>query len=98
MSNTKIEEPKKKMLSDRELDALINPTKAIILYNDPVNTFPHVIECLMKYCDHAKEQAEQCAIIVHHKGKTDIKHGDLSKLKPIAEALLENGLSVKIEE
>ena len=80
------------------IEELVNPTKALILYNDDYNTFPHVIECLVKYCDHSMEQAEQCALLVHHTGKCDVKHGSFEKLKPICEALLENGLTAKIEE
>lgn len=83
---------------DKAIDELVNPTKAIILYNDDHNTFDHVIYCLQRYCNHTYEQAGQCALIVHHKGKCDVKHGSFDKLKPICEALLENGLIAKIEE
>ena len=47
----------------------------IILYNDDVNTFEWVIECLVKYCNHDSIQAEQCAHIVHYKGKCAVKEG-----------------------
>ena len=30
----------------------------IILYNDEVNTFEHVIKSLIKFCNHTDEQAE----------------------------------------
>jgi ATP-dependent Clp protease adaptor protein ClpS len=82
---------------EHAIDELINPTKAIILYNDDHNTFPHVIECLRRYCGHSMEQAEQCTIIIHHNGKCDVKHGSFEKLKPVCEALLENGLTARIE-
>ena len=86
---------------EHELDVLIQEvtakTKAIILYNDDYNTFNHVIDCLVKYCDHNIIQAEQCALIVHHNGKCDVKHGSYDKLKPVCEALLEQGLTAKIE-
>ena len=68
----------------------------IILFNDDVNTFEWVIECLMKYCGHDSIQAEQCAHIVHHNGKCGVKTGTLHKLKPICEALLQKGLSAEI--
>lgn len=70
---------------------------AIILYNDDINSFDHVIDCLVKYCEHQPEQAHQCALIVHHNGKCDVKHGDYDTLRPIYEALLDNKLSAKIE-
>ncbi|MES2514504.1 MAG: ATP-dependent Clp protease adaptor ClpS [Bacteroidota bacterium] len=68
----------------------------IILYNDDVNTFEWVIECLIRYCGHEAIQAEQCAHIVHYKGKCAVKEGSLEELKPICETLLEKGLSAEI--
>jgi ATP-dependent Clp protease adaptor protein ClpS len=68
----------------------------IILFNDDVNTFEWVIECLMAYCGHDSIQAEQCAHIVHFTGKCAIKEGPFNTLKPICEVLLEKGLSAEI--
>ena len=62
-----------------------------------VNTFEHVIECLMNYCRHEPHQAEQCALTVHNKGKCSVKEGDLDTLKPLKEALCENYIDAKIE-
>lgn len=90
--------PEESTMIDELVKELISKTKVIVLYNDDHNTFDHVIKCLMKYCGHGMIQAEQCAHIVHYNGKTDIKHGDIKKLRPIYEALQEEGLSVKIEE
>jgi ATP-dependent Clp protease adaptor protein ClpS len=69
----------------------------IVLYNDEVNTFDHVIECLIKYCDQTPEQAEQCSMLVHYKGQCKVKHGSNIQLKPICEALCEQDLSASIE-
>jgi ATP-dependent Clp protease adaptor protein ClpS len=69
----------------------------LILYNDDVNTFDHVIDVLVKYCKHEVTQAEQCAYIVHYNGKCQIKRGTFKNLKPICEAILEAGLTAKIE-
>ena len=52
---------------------------------------------LVKYCDHSNIQGEQCAWIVHNNGKCSVKRGEFNKLKPICEALLEAGLTAKIE-
>lgn len=70
--------------------------KEIILFNDDVNTFDHVIDTLIHACDHSSEQAEQCAIIVHYKGKCTVKTGAYDDLKPRCSMLLEAGLSAEI--
>ena len=68
----------------------------IVLFNDDVNTFEHVIETLIRVCKHTNEQAEQCAILVHYKGKCTVKTGLLDELKPQCSSLLEAGLSAEI--
>ena len=75
---------------------LLNSQKSILLYNDEVNTFDHVIDSLCKYCDHDTVQAKQCAWIVHNNGKCLVKRGSYEELKPICNALNENGLSAQI--
>jgi len=69
----------------------------LTLYNDEVNTFDWVIECLIDVCQHKIEQAEQAAMIVHYKGKCIVKSGTWSVLEPRCTLLLERGLSAKIE-
>lgn len=68
----------------------------IVLYNDEVNTFDHVINSLIFACEHTPEQAEQCSIIVHYKGKCTVKTGEFNDLKPRCSMLLEAGLSAEI--
>lgn len=68
----------------------------IIVYNDDVNTFDHVIDTLIRVCDHTPEQAEQCSLIVHYNGKCTVKTDVLEKLKPQCTQLLEAGLSAEI--
>ncbi|MAZ71946.1 MAG: hypothetical protein CMC70_02245 [Flavobacteriaceae bacterium] len=68
----------------------------IVLYNDDVNTFDHVIDTLIYACEHTPEQAEQCSIIVHYKGKCTVKTGALTELKPRCSMLLDVGLSAEI--
>jgi ATP-dependent Clp protease adaptor protein ClpS len=68
----------------------------IVLYNDEVNTFDHVINTLIYACEHTPEQAEQCSIIVHYKGKCTVKTGEFNELKPRCSMLLEAGLSAEI--
>lgn len=68
----------------------------IVLFNDEVNTFDHVIETLCAVCDHTPVQAEQCALIVHHKGKCTVKTGEYNDLQPRCTLLLNAGLSAEI--
>ena len=78
------------------LDEDLSKQNEIILFNDDVNTFDHVIEALIHVCDHAPEQAEQCALIVHYKGKCTVKTGEYEELKPRCTRLLQAGLSAEI--
>ena len=68
----------------------------IVLFNDDVNTFDHVIETLVDVCEHSPEQAEQCSLIVHYKGKCTVKTGEYEDLKPRCGRLLRAGLSAEI--
>lgn len=80
-----------------DVSELLNGQSEIILYNDDVNTFDHVIDTLIKVCNHTAEQAEQCAILVHYKGKCTVKTGEFKKLKPQCLQLLDAGLSAEIQ-
>ena len=79
-----------------EVSTLEDREHEIILHNDDVNTFEHVIECLMAICDHTALQAEQCAYLVHYTGKCGVKTGSLDELVPKCSALLEEGLSAEV--
>ena len=81
-----------------EVDVLEQETNQnqIVLFNDDVNTFDHVIDSLIEICDHTLEQAEQCAILVHYKGKCTVKTGEYNDLKSRCTQLLTKGLSAEI--
>ncbi len=76
---------------------LSNLDKELVLYNDDFNTFDHVIDTLIKVCNHDAIQAEQCAMLVHFKGKCTVKTGNLALLKKLLLLLLDAGLTAKIE-
>ena len=91
MSNTK-----KKVQEEVDvLEEVINQNE-IVLFNDDVNTFDHVIDSLIEICEHTLEQAEQCAMLVHYKGKCTVKTGEYNDLKPRCSSLLNRGLSAEI--
>jgi ATP-dependent Clp protease adaptor protein ClpS len=69
----------------------------LTLHNDDVHTFDYVIDALVKICDHGYEQATQCTMLIHYKGKCDVKKGGFKDLKPMKDALLERELNATIE-
>lgn len=69
----------------------------LVLHNDDVNSFDHVMECLESICDHSLTQAEQCATIAHYKGQCEILRGNAPKLKHCRHELISRGLKVTIE-
>lgn len=91
-----IAEVKEKTLEEILLQEELVNQNEIVLYNDDVNTFDHVIDTLVYACEHTPEQAEQCSIIVHYKGKCTVKTGEYDDLVPRCSKLLEAGLSAEI--
>ena len=85
-----------KILEEVDVQEVTTQQHEIVLYNDDVNTFDHVIETLVLVCEHSEIQAEQCAILVHYKGKCTVKTGDLEELVPQCSLLLDAGLSAEI--
>ncbi len=69
----------------------------LVVYNDEVNTFDHVIATLIKVCGHTAEQAEQCTLLIHYKGKCTVKVGSYEELEGKCTALHDMSLSANIE-
>jgi ATP-dependent Clp protease adaptor protein ClpS len=69
----------------------------LVVFNDDFNTFDHVIESLVKVCEHETQQAEQCTWIIHYNGKCQVKRGEFEKLEPMCVALLERGITAEIQ-
>lgn len=80
-----------------ETDVLEQEIPSLIVWNDDVNTFDWVIESLVSVCEHDPLQAEQCALIIHHKGKCGVKKGSFDFLRPRAEALIDRGIQATID-
>jgi ATP-dependent Clp protease adaptor protein ClpS len=70
----------------------------LVVWNDDVNTFEWVIDTLIEICGHSKEQAEQCAMLIHHKGKYAVKKDSFEILKPQCEAIIDRSINATIEE
>ncbi|WP_320815527.1 ATP-dependent Clp protease adaptor ClpS [Flavobacterium sp.] len=86
-----------KIQEDVLVEESVGLNNEIILYNDDVNTFDHVIDTLVRVCDHEPIQAEQCAVLVHYKGRCTVKTGSYDELKPYCSSLLDAGLSAEIQ-
>ncbi|MGB1248301.1 MAG: ATP-dependent Clp protease adaptor ClpS [Chitinophagales bacterium] len=69
----------------------------LIVHNDEVNTFDWVIKALVEICEHSSIQAEQCSLFIHFQGKYAVKEGELSKLRPLRDAIVERGINATIE-
>ncbi len=87
---------KEKFSEELLLEEVTVKQHEIVLFNDDVNTFDHVIDTLISVCDHTPEQAEQCSLIVHYNGKCTVKTGDYDDLKPRCSKLLQAGLSAEL--
>ena len=68
----------------------------LIVFNDDINTFEHVIETLIKICRHSPEQAEQCTWIIHYNGKCSVKKGNEQNLIPMRNAICDRGISAEV--
>ena len=84
------------VLEETEVVTTSEEESKIVLYNDHVNSFEHVIMCLVAFCDHGFTQAEQCATIVHYKGKCIVKHGSKEDMILRAKKLSEEHLTVEV--
>ena len=90
------DDPKREHQEEGDVLVMEDEVYKIVLWNDDVNTFDFVIECLIEICEHTPEQAEQCTILVHYKGKCTVITGSMEKLKPMHEKLLSRGLTSEI--
>ena len=70
--------------------------KDVVVFNDDFNTFEHVIKTLIRVCKHSPEQAEQCTLLIHFKGKCAVKTGLFEELKPMKDSICEAGIDAKI--
>ena len=81
----------------RNIKSLQKLENSIVVFNDDVNTFDHVINTFIKILGHSPEQAEQCALLVHNKGKCKVKDGYYEELAPLCTAILKRGISAEVK-
>ncbi|MFT3908175.1 MAG: ATP-dependent Clp protease adaptor ClpS [Ferruginibacter sp.] len=82
---------------DQETLTIEQHPYSLVVWNDEVNTFEWVIETLIEICKHSQEQAEQCAFLIHNKGKYAVKNGSYETLKPQCDAITDRAIGATLE-
>ncbi len=95
LDNMTVEELEEVLVLDEVTDT--EDPAELVVYNDDVNTFEWVIQCFEEILKHNSAQAEQCAMLIHYKGKASVKKAPENVLKPMKDGLLDRGLSAVIE-
>lgn len=93
--STEYQEDEDVMVLDEDVDA--GEPAELVVFNDDHNTFDWVIQCFMDILKHSMEQAEQCSMLVHFKGRATVKTAQEKTLRPLREGLIDRGLSAVIE-
>jgi len=84
------------LVIDELLEQVVE-TSVLVVHNDDVNTIDYVINALMEICGMPSEQAEQCTLIIHYKGRYGVKDGSLNDLRPLKDAFIDRGINATIE-
>ncbi|QHV93739.1 MULTISPECIES: ATP-dependent Clp protease adaptor ClpS [Spirosoma] len=77
-------------------EVIATDVHSLVVFNDDVNTFDHVIETLIDVCHHTPEQAEQCTLLIHYKGKCAVKNGSWEELVPMRNEICRRGISAEV--
>jgi len=77
-------------------EKIVTDSHELIVFNDDINTFDHVITTLIDVCKHSPEQAEQCTHIIHYKGKCSVKLGSFKTLASMRSAICDRGISAEV--
>lgn len=87
----------KEVLDDHVL-VMDSPSYSLIVWNDDVNTFDWVIQTLQEVCGHSAEQAQQCTMLIHYKGKCAVQSGDYEEIKSQCDAITDRKISATVEQ
>ena len=81
-----------------QVETIALDTYSLVIFNDEVNTFDYVIQVLQKVCGHSPEQAEQCTLLIHYKGKCAVKSGGWDEMAAMRQDICRAGLSAEVLE
>lgn len=80
-----------------EILASVKESNRLILWNDDINTFDHVIFCMMHHLQYSEPEAERIAFKVHNEGKCAILEGSMTEMEIYRKILKAEGLTVSVE-
>ena len=93
--------PKKKKLPKVSPDdgsgSILGWDSQVVLFNDDVNTFEHVIDCLMAIFGHGRQLAEKITLEAHTRGRAIAEVEPREKAETHAAALVRQGLVATVE-
>ena len=90
-------ETQEETLTLEEILSSLKEMHRLILWNDDINTFDHVIFCMMKYLDYSESQAERIAWKVHNEGKCAVLEGSFTEMEIYRKILQQEGLTVTVD-
>lgn len=90
-------EVQEETVSLEEILSSLKEMHRLILWNDDVNTFEHVIWCMMKYLDYSEAQGEKIAWKVHNEGKCAVLEGSFTEVEVYRKILQQEGLTVSVD-
>jgi len=85
------------ILEEIQLETLVEKDWKLVVYNDDVNTFDHVIQALIEVCGHSPIQAEQCTLMIHYKGRATVKQGEYEELVQMRTGITDRHISAEVE-
>lgn len=84
---------------DDALKDILEPDNlwTVILWNDDINTFTHVVNVLMKVLDISAERALKHAVTVHTTGKAAVAYRPKDEAQLIVEQILSEKIQASME-
>lgn len=89
-----------KIESDIDISLLLGPEDPwqLILLNDDVTTFDHVVNTLVRFLDIPTGRAEHFAMEAHTTGRSIVKDGTKEAMLSLAEKILNAHIGVSVEK
>ncbi len=81
-----------------EVDEGVVSEYELIVLNDEINTFDHVIISLIQVCELNQERAIECTLLVHHEGQCTIISGEEDDMCAMRDGLNTLGIDAVVNK